>query len=423
MLCNYRGRGKKINTVPRFPREMSACKADFVSASHGKGRARIIRDNMLLTKDKAQVGLPKNHQVIMDKPAPVFSKTETKYSESWNNEDFPALGSAAVKGSESAVLSRGKPMNSSNQSIQDTHRVNNAAAVFSDSVSCRPDNTKSIKETSKTSQVPARVKDSLKSLNRSTIAWYMDMITTSQKNSAFQLPKDSDMFHKETTYLSGAKSSYDESLMNRYLRNSLDSSIGSHFSSRSVAGSILVRNELPHLKSDDQLSCNVRQSSSFNDNTDVYTHLDMARNNNDLKDNIIANSNNDQCVTLGIINQFSSEGEKSDLMHKHIDYSLVTNYNQSDVNVKTSNIKGENTDKSDDNNGSLERKKYKKKIIPESNSSDCHKWKVKGEFVIQVDGLPPNPDLSGLVDLIASFGTVYDQEVSNNSTSSSARFK
>ncbi|KAL3877835.1 hypothetical protein ACJMK2_035479 [Sinanodonta woodiana] len=420
ILCSGRGRGRKTDILPRLPRETSACKTDFGSNSYGKGRARIIRDNLILTKEKPLIGLPKDTQISVDKPDPVFIKPEKVYNEFWNDEDFPALGSAADKGNESAVRSRGNKVYISNQSILDTHKVNNEVTIFSDSVSCKPDSDKDIKVASRTLQVPARIKDSLKSLCESTKAWYEDVCATSPYNSAFQLPKESDMLHKETTHLSGDKTSYDEDLMNRYLNNSLASSKGSHVNSRSVAGSIplVVRNELSHLQRDDKIRSNVTQS--FGDV--LYTHLDLAKDDNDLEDNNTANKNY-QHITMDIKNQSSSDGEKSDIMHQHIDPCLVTNDKQSDINVNASNLKGEKNYKSTTDKGSLDRKQYKNKIRLESNSSDCHKWKVKGKSVIQVDGLPPSPDLSGLVDLIASFGTISDQEVSNHSTGSSARFK
>ena len=54
---------------------------------------------------------------------------------------------------------------------------------------------------------------------------------------------------------------------------------------------------------------------------------------------------------------------------------------------------------------------------------DCHKWKLEGKSVIQIDGLPVNCDISALQDLIASYGTVFDSEKKIRSQSSSVRFR
>ena len=54
---------------------------------------------------------------------------------------------------------------------------------------------------------------------------------------------------------------------------------------------------------------------------------------------------------------------------------------------------------------------------------DCHRWKLEGKSVIQIDGLPVNCDISALQDLIASYGTVFDSEKKIRSQSSSVRFR
>ena len=54
---------------------------------------------------------------------------------------------------------------------------------------------------------------------------------------------------------------------------------------------------------------------------------------------------------------------------------------------------------------------------------DCHRWKLEGKSVIQIDGLPVNCDISALQDLIASYGTVIDSEKKVRSQSSSVRFR
>lgn len=53
----------------------------------------------------------------------------------------------------------------------------------------------------------------------------------------------------------------------------------------------------------------------------------------------------------------------------------------------------------------------------------CHRWKLEGQSVIQIDGLPVNCDISALQDLIASYGTVIDSEKKSRSQSSSVRFR
>lgn len=54
---------------------------------------------------------------------------------------------------------------------------------------------------------------------------------------------------------------------------------------------------------------------------------------------------------------------------------------------------------------------------------DCHRWKLEGKSVIQIDGLPVNCDISALQDLIASYGIVFDSEKKIRSQSSSVRFR
>ncbi|KAL5019160.1 hypothetical protein ScPMuIL_004882 [Solemya velum] len=103
---------------------------------------------------------------------------------------------------------------------------------------------------------------------------------------------------------------------------------------------------------------------------------------------------------LDLVNNFSNGSSQSQC-------SPSAGQELSDINIAPACSHGEEV-------SNKKLKKHDGKIDPFSIESS--KWNVKGDFVIQLNGLPASYDLSGITELIGAFGTVgeVDQQCCEN---------